>query len=230
MISPELKDLPPPQLIIFDCDGTICDTEIVWAETMADVFSRFGPPLSVEDAQHRYEARPINKVIEHYRTMPGVDLPENIFDLLCRRMDEGVAARGAGCCVPGALECVLACAKTYKVAVATNGEVSLTRNKLTAIGLLQAMPDIEFFTKDVVQNAKPAPDLFLYVAHKFDVAPKDTWVLEDSVTGVAAGVAAGMTTIGFTGCAHDKNKTAQALRDAGAVYVFDDYKDFPLAV
>jgi beta-phosphoglucomutase-like phosphatase (HAD superfamily) len=77
------------------------------------------------------------------------------------------------------------------------------------------------FTKIQVKNPKPAPDLFLYAAAQMGADPERCLVIEDSTTGVRAGVAAGMTTWGFTGSNHDPAKQAQNLQSAGAHAVFE---------
>jgi beta-phosphoglucomutase-like phosphatase (HAD superfamily) len=74
-------------------------------------------------------------------------------------------------------------------------------------------------------NAKPAPDLFLLAAAKMGVAPARTLVIEDSVTGTMAGVAAGMTVIGFTGSSHHPEVAKKALRGAGAHHITGRFAD-----
>ena len=76
------------------------------------------------------------------------------------------------------------------------------------------------FTKIQVKHPKPAPDLFLFAALQMGVSPERCVVIEDSVAGVRAGVAAGMTTFGFTGASHDAQKQEKILESAGAAAVF----------
>ena len=79
----------------------------------------------------------------------------------------------------------------------------------------------------MVERGKPAPDLFLYAAEKMRTDPRRTLVIEDSVSGVAAGKAAGMTVWGFVGGSHYQSRDGAAiLRDAGADRVFDRMADF----
>ncbi len=220
-------DLPEPKLIIFDLDGTLCDTEIIWAESLSDTFSQFGPPLAVENASELYSGKTLDKVIEHYAATPGVTMPDNAFTLLYDRMTRGIAERGAKVCLEGALECFLDCAQNVPVAIATNGEHGHTQAKLDAMGIFDHAPDVKWYTKDVVDHPKPAPDLFLYVAKEFGIAPQDTWVIEDSLTGATAGVAAGMHVIGYVGCAHDKQLATKRLKEIGVKLVLESYADFP---
>ena len=75
-----------------------------------------------------------------------------------------------------------------------------------------------------MRNGKPAPDLFLHVCAKLGVQPGDCIVVEDSPVGVAAGVAAGMTVIGFVGGSHAGSQLASHLRAAGARAVISDMR------
>ena len=83
------------------------------------------------------------------------------------------------------------------------------------------------FSSAMVARAKPAPDLHLHAAATFGADPARCVVIEDSATGVAAAVAAGMTAVGFVGAGHieDREGHAARLRDAGAGRVIDDLRD-----
>jgi beta-phosphoglucomutase-like phosphatase (HAD superfamily) len=87
--------------------------------------------------------------------------------------------------------------------------------------------DQRLFTSQMVERGKPAPDLFLYAAEKMQADPCRTLVIEDSVSGVRAGKAAGMTVWGFVGGSHYQSRDGQAiLRGAGADRVFGRMADF----
>lgn len=79
----------------------------------------------------------------------------------------------------------------------------------------------------MVARGKPAPDLFLYASERMGTRPEDCLVIEDSVHGVTAAVAAGMTVLGFTGASHAYPGLADRLREAGAAEVFDDMTALP---
>ena len=83
---------------------------------------------------------------------------------------------------------------------------------------------MNLFSASEVKNGKPAPDLFLHAAAKMGVRPADCIVVEDSAVGVAAGVAAGMTVVGFTGGSHVRGRLADHLRAAGARAVISDMR------
>jgi beta-phosphoglucomutase-like phosphatase (HAD superfamily) len=83
------------------------------------------------------------------------------------------------------------------------------------------------YTTQMVEHGKPAPDLFLYAAERMQTDPRRTLVIEDSVSGVTAAKAAGMTAWGFVGGSHYQSRDGKAiLRGAGADRVFERMADF----
>ena len=98
---------------------------------------------------------------------------------------------------------------------------TLSRTKLYA----KLAPHI--FSASQVKQGKPAPDLFLFAAERMGASPARTVVVEDSVAGVVAGAAAGMTVLGFVGGSHCVAGDAEKLRAAGAALVFDDMRLLP---
>ena len=86
------------------------------------------------------------------------------------------------------------------------------------------------FNAAQVKRGKPAPDLFLFAAEQMNASPERSLVVEDSASGVAAGVSAGMTVLGFVGGSHCTADDAGKLRAAGATVVFDDMRRLPALV
>jgi beta-phosphoglucomutase-like phosphatase (HAD superfamily) len=78
-----------------------------------------------------------------------------------------------------------------------------------------------------VKHGKPAPDLFLFAAEQMAMSPKQCLVIEDSISGIAAARAAGMTVLGFHGGSHCRPGHADTLRAAGAAATFDDMRQLP---
>lgn len=100
------------------------------------------------------------------------------------------------------------------------------RHGLTCAGLYdQFTPHI--FSASQVSRGKPAPDLFLFAAGQMQAAPSRCVVIEDSLAGVAAAVAAGMPVLGFHGGSHCRPGHVDRLRAAGAIAVFDDMRQLP---
>jgi HAD superfamily hydrolase (TIGR01509 family) len=103
--------------------------------------------------------------------------------------------------------------------VASNSHIDRVRHALTATGLLSHL-DPHIYTAAMVAHGKPAPDLFLYAAAQHGVAPDRCLVIEDSPSGVAAALAAGMPVVGFVGASHCPPDHGAAMRAAGCVEVF----------
>ena len=107
--------------------------------------------------------------------------------------------------------------------VASSSSYDRIRVSLECTGLIRFF-EPNLFSASEVKNGKPAPDLFLHAAAKMRVEPRDCIVVEDSAVGVAAGVAAGMTAIGFVGGSHARGRLADHLRAAGARVVISDMR------
>ena len=125
--------------------------------------------------------------------------------------------------IHGALDFVKLAKQHFKIVVGSNGEDEIILKSLELQGFMDYFEPQNIFSKNHVPNPKPAPDLFLYAAKKMNVEPSRCLVIEDSLTGVKAGVAAGMDVWGFTGVAHDKKHAESRLKQAGATHIFDDF-------
>ncbi len=107
--------------------------------------------------------------------------------------------------------------------VASSSSIDRIRVSLESTDLIRFF-EPNLFSANEVKNGKPAPDLFLHAANKMRVAPRDCIVVEDSPVGVAAGVAAGMTVIGFVGGSHAGAQFSTHLQTAGAAKVISDLR------
>jgi HAD superfamily hydrolase (TIGR01509 family) len=139
------------------------------------------------------------------------------------QMDQGIAAiAGAEILIETAL------AQGFEICIGSNGERSSVIKSLKLAGLYDYFGGTEsrIFTKIQVENAKPAPDLFLFAAAQMTAlmgmgaAPKTMIVIEDSVAGVQAGVAANMRVWGYTGSHHDPEAHKITLLENGAERCF----------
>jgi HAD superfamily hydrolase (TIGR01509 family) len=210
-------------LIIFDCDGVLVDSEAISCRAHAQVLTRHGYPITYEQVLHRFlgvsdrEARLIVED-EMGRALPGdfeLQMQQAALELYADRhlfsiphVAETVAALGLPKCV------------------ASSGTPEKIRHGLTCAGLYdQLAPHI--FSAVQVRRGKPAPDLFLFAAERMGVAPERCVVVEDSVPGVTGARAAGMIVLGFHGGSHCTTGHAGMLRKAGAVATFDDMRQLP---
>lgn len=213
----------PHDLIIYDCDGTLIDTETIYAELNLAAYHRLGLTHwtleSYVDAMVGVPVSEGRKIIEaeYGRPLPP-DFDEAIERAAQARMASDLAA------LPGVREAVARIEGPRCVASSTS--MAPLRRNLTTAGLLDLF-DPHVFSASQVARGKPHPDVFLFAAERMGVAPARCLVIEDSVPGVLAARAAGMAVVGFTGVAHDKPRTAARLREAGALAVIDHHDQWP---
>lgn len=206
-------------LIIFDCDGTLTDSEKLNNEALLEVLHEDGfTHYTLDHAFHHWVGKTVVSTMLAIQIETGrMPSPDTVSKFVARVAQKQVTDLKA---VEGADALIAAASKKYKVCVASNGERSNVVESLNLTGLKKYFADAHVFTKVQVKNPKPAPDLFLFAATQMGAEPSRCVVIEDSPAGVRAGVAAGMTTYGFTGASHDPQKQENVLKSAGAHAVF----------
>lgn len=206
-------------LIIFDCDGTLTDSEKANNQATLDVLAEIGIHYTMDHALKHWVGTTLTNIMLSVQMETGRTLPDDIIPRCIRRTAE---LQGEGMMpVDGAVELVAAAKEKFPICVASNGERTNVISSLRLCGLLGYFQEEHIFTKIQVKNPKPYPDLFLFAAAAMKADPSRCLVIEDSMAGVRAGVAAGMTTWGFTGSAHNPAKQAENLKSAGADLVFE---------
>jgi HAD superfamily hydrolase (TIGR01509 family) len=211
-----------PSLVIFDCDGVLIDSEVIACRIDAECLTEAGFPTTTEDVLENSVGVASAIYFARLETKLGKRLPGNFWQTVQAR----IAAEFERELRPIAGVADLLPALGVKVCVASSSHPERLRHTLGLTGLW-AHFDPHVFSATMVRNGKPAPDLFLYTAAKMGAAPRDCVVVEDSNAGVAAGVAAGMRVLGFTGGSHCSPDHGKRLRDAGAAVVFDDMRQLP---
>jgi HAD superfamily hydrolase (TIGR01509 family) len=210
-----------PELIIFDCDGVLVDSEVLSCRCLSQTLARYGIDVAVDDALDLFLGRSVTAVFEHYQAL-GQSIPEQFSTELRAGVRAAfLAALGPMQGVKSVLDGLL-----IPHCVASSSDLDRVSYSLSLTGLT-AHFDQRLFTSQMVQRGKPAPDLFLYAAGKMQADPRRTLVVEDSASGVKAGKAAGMTVWGFVGGSHYQSRDGEAiLREAGADRVFARMADF----
>lgn len=212
------------QAVIFDCDGVLVDSEVVAHRIEMEVLAAAG--LVYESAAYKArfmglsEAAWLAALDEDAVARLARPIMAEIGPVLDARWVEAAPAIGA---IAGAVQAVTALAARPK-AVASSSSAETLARKLKRTGLWDHFAP-HVYSADHVTHAKPAPDLFLHAARAIAVAPAQCLVIEDSVNGVMAGLAAGMTVWGFAGGGHMDAAMAARLSDAGAVRVLRDWAE-----
>jgi HAD superfamily hydrolase (TIGR01509 family) len=209
-------------LVIFDCDGVLVDSEVISCRAHAATLTRHGYPITDEQVLHRFlgvSDREARLIIE---TEMGRKLPDD-FDA---EVKEATLKFYAGDLKAIANVAEAIAAIDLPKCVASSGTPEKIRHGLDCTGLYEQLAP-HIFSAAQVTRGKPAPDLFLFAAEQMGAQPARCLVIEDSVPGVTGAVAAGMTVLGFHGGSHCQAGHANKLAKAGAALVFDDMRQLP---
>jgi len=184
-------------LVIFDNDGVLVDSEPISNRHLAAYLTELGHPTSYEDSIRDYMGSAMHRIHDLVLERTGRRLPEDFDDVFHARVFaafERELQPVAG--VSGVLEKLAADGVPY--CVASSGSHERIRVGHQAAGLDRWFEEGRIFSSEDVGRGKPAPDLFLHAAERMGVEPTRCVVVEDSPLGLQAGVAAGMEVYGFT--------------------------------
>jgi HAD superfamily hydrolase (TIGR01509 family) len=211
-------------LIIFDCDGVLIDSELLALRAVVACLAECGVAVSEDEILERYTGISTAEMVADLETRLGCALPDfehrerrrlSVFFAAELRAIEGIEI------VLNSLSCAFC--------VASSGTPERLRLGLSCVGLYDRLQP-HIYSATMVARGKPAPDIFLYAAGQMAVEPQRCVVIEDSLPGVAAAVAAKMTAIGFTGGAHCRPGHDSRLYAAGATLVVGSMALLPSAL
>jgi HAD superfamily hydrolase (TIGR01509 family) len=209
----------PVDLVIFDCDGVLVDSEFLGAEADVACLADEGIEITVQESLERYSGMSVADMLSDLQMRSGrsgsLDVAK--FERKHHRVMSRLAAKNLKM-IPGISEAVDAI--TCPICVASSGTPERIRSSLKKAGLFARFhPHI--FSAGAVARGKPFPDLFLHAAARMRVEPDRCVVVEDSVAGITAAVAASMRVIGFAGGSHCRADHADRLHASGADCVID---------
>lgn len=207
-------------LIIFDCDGVLVDSEHATNGVLRDMLNEDGANVTIEETMALFMGRAVNESAHLIERATGRPAREAFYDDFLVRRDN--ALRDSVVAIPHVADMLPRL--TLPFAVASGAEVAKMYLTLGKTGLLHHFEG-RMFGKDMVAKSKPAPDVYLLAAKTLGVDPARCAVVEDTPTGTTAGVAAGMTVFGY--CAFN---APEKLFAAGAVACFNDMRNLPLLV
>lgn len=204
-------------LIIFDCDGVLVDSEPISNRLFTTALNELGFEWNYEQVCARFIGLSMTCCIELIEKELGRSVPERFLDDLQRRTFEAFRTEGLAAVrgVPQMLD-----ALDLPFCVASSGEPEKMQTTLGLTGLLPRFAG-RMFSAQQVRRGKPATDLFFFAAESCGAVPERCVVVEDSVPGVRAAVAARMTVFGYA-----ERSDRAALAASGAV-VFDSMTDLP---
>lgn len=214
--------MPAPDLVIFDCDGVLVDSEIVAARVESRILTQAGFAIDAEELASRYAGLTFKDILLSIEKESGLPLQASLIDLAEGEVDRRLATEVRA--IEGAMEAAAGVAAPK--CVCSNSSRARIEAMLTRTGLLPHFSGRIYSALDTPSRMpKPAPDVFLHAAGKIGAAPERSFVIEDSVHGVAGARAAGMRVVGFTGAAHIRPGHADLLTEAGAETVIHRLQD-----
>lgn len=205
------------ELVIFDCDGVLVDSELITNRVFTQMLNEIGISMTLQDVLERFVGRSMAYCWEAISEILGHKLPQKFIDEY--KVRTAAILRSELRSVPG-VETVIA-GLTCPYCVASSGTHDKMQLTLSITGLLPKFLG-RIYSVTEVARSKPFPDVYLYAAKQMGVAPASCAVIEDSPTGVRAGVAAGMTVFGY--CAVTPE---ELLREAGASRTFAHMHELP---
>ena len=210
--------------VIFDCDGTLVDSERIANEVLIEYLADFGVALTMNESAARFNGVEMKDSMRQIEALVGSPLPADFLSIMRTRLEHALAQR---------LEPVVGVhtlieALTVPYCIASNAPLDKIELSLRVTGLLP-------FFAGAIHSAyqvgfwKPDPTLFLHAATGLGVAPEHCAVVEDSVAGVRAGIAAGMTVFAYQPHAVDERIPRSARIFSHFAELHDEFRSAGLA-
>lgn len=194
----------PFELVIFDCDGVLADSEPVANVVFSEMLNELGLAVTLEDMYRDFMGRSLSTCMQTVRSRFGRPPPPNFAGELKQHTHEAfLTSLSPVCGVVGALDQI-----RIPYRVVPSGDHEKMRLTLGLTGLLERF-DGNLFSVTQVDRGKPRPDVFLYAAKRMGAIPARTTVVEDTEIGVQAGVAEGLTVFAYAGLSNPE-KLSQA--------------------
>jgi HAD superfamily hydrolase (TIGR01509 family) len=209
------------RLIIFDFDGVLADSEILSNTVIAEILTELGVPTSPQDSLRLYMGKRFQEVIDAVEEAVGHPLPDDFpasyqDRTLSRFRQDLRLIEGARAYIEEFIQ-IPRC-------IASSSSPDRLKACLEILNLAEFFGPFVYSASEVARG-KPYPDIYLLAAERMKADPRECIVIEDSVSGVQAGVAAGMTVIGLLAGSHIADGHASRLAEAGAAYVAQAFSE-----
>lgn len=208
---------PGVDLVIFDCDGVLVDSEMLSMRAYRETLLATGIDIAQEDLLSCAGLKQAD-IFSRIEKMSGSRVPQEARESLWPRIHALFEAE----LKPTAQLVEFLGALDTKICVASSSDPGRLKVSLALTGLSGYFGEAVFSTQYVARG-KPAPDIYLFAAERMGCDPARTVVIEDSAPGVLGAIAAGMTAIGFLGGAHIRSGHANLLSGVGATATFSDW-------
>lgn len=216
---------PPFDAVLFDCDGVLVDSEPITNRVLCTMLNELGWPISFEDTIRTFTGKMVRDEAARIHAHTGYAITSEWLAGFRERRNAALETELVA--VDGAVEAVRAVQNDFanRIAVASGADRAKIVLQLDKVGLADCFAE-RLFSGHEMARSKPFPDVYLAAAAALGVPAERCAVVEDSVTGAAAGVAAGATVFGYSpgGLGHS---SPAALRQVGVAHVFADMRELP---
>lgn len=215
----------PFDAVLFDCDGVLVDSEPITSQVLTQMLNELGWDITHAETMRIFTGKAVRDELPLIEARTGAALGPEWFDAF--RLRRNAALDRDLLEIPGAPDAVRALHRTLdgRIAVASGADRRKVELQLAKVGIAECF-DGRVFSGHEMPHSKPFPDVYLAAAEALGVDPARCAVVEDTVTGATAGVAAGATVFGYS---PDSNghSGADALRSVGVAHVFTDMAQLP---
>lgn len=201
------------QLIIFDCDGVIIDSEVISAKVLIDKLAELGCTIDMAFVQEHFLGCQFTTVADKVKRLLSTSLPQHFEEEYRQQL---LVEFEKNLTVTDGIKSVLSSLKV-PYCIATSSSLPRTTRALEVVGLTEVLGS-HIFTASQVKQGKPAPDLFLYAADAMGVKPQHCLVIEDSYFGVSAAITANMDVIHYVGGGHIIDRLDNELHRVSQVF------------
>ena len=205
--------------VIFDCDGVLVDSEIIYKEVELAFLAEIGLIYETKEFTRRFMGmtgeRWYAEISADYTSQFTKPFPTDFRPRLVSHLQHEFETRLTSV---KEIDIILKSIISLPKAVASSSELAYLHRKLKKTNLHSYFGE-HIYSGEQVKHGKPAPDLFLFTADNLNIPAEECTVVEDSRNGVIAGKAANMHVIGFCGGSHCDEEHANSLYEAGADHV-----------
>lgn len=221
---PAMTDFPF-DAVLFDCDGVLVDSEPITSRVLTEMLNELGWGITHAETMAIFTGKAVKDELALIEARTGATITQDWFDQFRQRRNDALDRDLTE--IPGAPDAVRALhvAVAGRIAVASGADRRKVELQLAKVGIADCFGE-RVFSGHEMPRSKPFPDVYLAAAKALGVDPKRCAIVEDTVTGATAGVAAGATVFGYSPDTHG-HSGAQALRNVGVAHVFTDMQQLP---
>ncbi|MDG9969259.1 HAD family phosphatase [Achromobacter mucicolens] len=215
----------PFDAVLFDCDGVLVDSEPITSRVLTEMLNELGWGITHAETMEIFTGKAVKDELPLIQARTGATITPEWFDQFRLRRNDALDRDLVE--IPGAPHAVRALheALSGRIAVASGADRRKVELQLVKVGIADCFEG-RVFSGHEMPRSKPFPDVYLAAAQALGVDPKRCAIVEDTVTGATAGVAAGATVFGYSP-GEPGHSGALALRSVGVAHVFTDMRALP---